>query len=265
MMGQAGVPRPLIDSVIRQEDSGRFEVDALRVMRQLREAVPAEAATDYDECCIALRDVLIEASPCTDENMRAVADHMAGEAWGYDVERLAADRWASLWADHPGVFASWIDEERSIRGLPDIAAMLAVIRAELAERGEDVPDNEIEAAARHAVLSYGDEQLVGLWRQRLLQEWRENPEQFAWQVQEVLSYGPPVDAVTGLRALRIENVWREDEPTADPDDIASVTAVATWSRARQISGDRREFAVDVARALTPLLAALEKWEAPPIQ
>ena len=265
MMGQAGVPRSLIDSVIEPEDSRCFEVDALRAMRQSRDAVPEEAAADYEERCAALRDLLIEASPCTDENMQAVADHMAWEAWGYGVESLAADRWESLWRDRPEVFASWIDGERSIRGLPDIAAMLDAIRAELTPLGEDVPDNDIEAAARHAVLSYGDEELVALWRQRLLQEWRENPEQFAWQVQEVLSYGPPVDAATGLRALRIENVWRQDEPTADPDDAVCVTAVATWSRARRLSGERWEFAVAVARALTPLLAALEKWEAPAIQ
>lgn len=239
---------------------------AAEELEQARDGVPPEAAADYGGVLSALRriapsfDVL-----CTPEHKRLLADHEAWD-WGDDLMR---QHWPHQWSDTPSTFANWIEDERQRLGVADATEVMKAVRAVAGQSNDDH-----EAAAAYIVQTYSDEEITAQARAYWLVEYEDN-EEFARRLSGVNSYryDRGLDTITALVALRIEAVWRGYEPGGsgnphgaaheeDPDIVHAV-AEDTWWMADRLWNKSRdqsvECASELALALGPLTAAVERW------
>jgi len=234
-------------------------------MEQARDGVPVDAAADYERLCSSLRRFAPEPDAfATGENKRILADYEAW-SWGYE---LAEQRWPNQWRDHPAAFARWIEEERQRLDLPGPEAVMSEIRSVAGPGGDDY-----EAAAQYLVQTRNPDQIEKEVRAFWLTEYKD-PEEFVRRIEDNRSVRELPDVATTLLALRIEAVWRmaghEVWPKQGEEaDAVRAVAAATWQTAGRIWDATAEYqpygwwmlSAEIAQALTPLLAVIEKWRA----
>ena len=228
----------------------------------------------------------------TEENVRIVAEYNAMTDGG----EFATNRLEQLWRDHPQSFAKWIVETRESLGFSDAGDMLEVIR-DIQNGSDDIQAAaryEVSQWGDWEIVDKVREFLRRAWADDI-------PEYVAEIILSERHQRQLPDAATTLRSLEIMNNWMGDSPSLSigrdtlelhidtkwvgyepaglkvaPSHLSqvAVAAVATaawWTAYRiwkgrlgekgRLGSPRERFADEMAQALTPLLAVIEKWRA----